>query len=588
MLTRCESPVGRGCRFRRSVLIAVIPFLGCFPFSSNLLAQSDSPAPSTQASQEITTRDEATTFKVNVNLVLVRVVVRDGKGQPVGNLRKEDFLLFDNRKPQVISQFSAEQAAAPAAHAPENTAANEATPNPVAVPDSYVAYLFDDVHLAFGDLAQARIAADRHLATLRPTDRAAVFTTSGRTTLDFTDDRAKLHQALLDLRANPITSGATGGCFNVSYYMADLIQNMHDPQALDVATQDALVCEFNNDTRLLSAAQQYANARASEVLQSGSHESHVTLTVINELIRRLSVVPGRRSLVLISPGFLTPQLEFEYQSAIDRAVRSQVVIGSLDARGLYVLPPGGDIANDPPPSPISKVMQQQYAMAEASANDEILATLAESTGGFFFHNNNDLNEGFRRVAATPEYSYVLGFSPANLKLDGGFHSLKVSLAKGEKYDIQARRGYFAPRHTLDPAQQAKQEIEDAVFSQEEMHSLPVDLHTQFFKSSDLDAKLTVLAHIDVRRLRLRKVDGRNQNQLTVVSAVFNGNGSLVQGVQKTVTMRLKDETLEKKMGSGITLRTSFDVKPGSYLVRLVVRDSEAQLLSAENDAVRIP
>jgi hypothetical protein len=116
----------------------------------------------------------------------------------------------------------------------------------------------------------------------------------------------------------------------------------------------------------------------------------------------------------------------------------------------------------------------------------------------------------------------------------------------------------------------------------------VELHTQFYKANEADARLTVLAHIDVRRLRLRKADGRNQNELTLVSALFNGNGTLVQAIQKTLTMKLRDETLEKKMGSGITLRTSFDVKPGNYLVRLVVRDAEAQVLSAENDAVRIP
>jgi len=70
--------------------------------------------------------------------------------------------------------------------------------------------------------------------------------------------------------------------------------------------------------------------------------------------------------------------------------------------------------------------------------------------------------------------------------------------------------------------------------------------------------------------------------------LFNGNGNLLQGIQKKVTMRIKDETLEKGLGSGITVRTSFDVKPGSYLVRLVVRDAEAQTVSAESDAVRIP
>ena len=72
-----------------------------------------------------------------------------------------------------------------------------------------------------------------------------------------------------------------------------------------------------------------------------------------------------------------------------------------------------------------------------------------------------------------------------------------------------------------------------------------------------------------------------------MSALFNRNGNFVEGIEKTVTMKLKDETLERKLGSGITLKTSFDVKPGSYLVRLVVRDAEGQMMSAENGTVEI-
>jgi len=126
-----------------------------------------------------------------------------------------------------------------------------------------------------------------------------------------------------------------------------------------------------------------------------------------------------------------------------------------------------------------------------------------------------------------------------------------------------------------------------MYSQEELHNLPVNLHTQFFKASDQQAKLVVLAHVDVKRLRFRKLEGRNNNVLTCVSAVFNRNGNFVQGTEKTVTMNLKDDTLQHKLDSGITLKTSFDVKPGSYLVRLVVRDAEGQLMSAENGTVEI-
>jgi hypothetical protein len=215
-----------------------------------------------------------------------------------------------------------------------------------------------------------------------------------------------------------------------------------------------------------------------------------------------------------------------------------------------------------------------------------MALLADATGGTFFHNNNDLVEGFRRVASTPEYYYVLAFSPQNLKLNGRFHNLKVTLTTQAKYSIQARRGYFAPKQATRPEQEAKQEIEDALFSQEEMHDLPIDLHTQFFKPSDGEAKLTVLAHVYVKLLHFHKADGRNNSNLTIVSGIFDRNGNLVVGNEKILQMRLKDDTLAR-MDQGLSLKSNFDVKPGSYLVRLVVRDAEGQI-AAENGAIQIP
>jgi hypothetical protein len=306
-------------------------------------------------------------------------------------------------------------------------------------------------------------------------------------------------------------------------------------------------------------------------------------------------MPGQRSIVLVSPGFIAPDLDHEYIDIVDHALHSQVVINALDARGLYVVIPYGDASHQlsvlpgdsvigASPPPISKTLMESAA---ASAQGELLSAIADGTGGIFFHNNNDFEDGFRRVSETPEYSYMLAFAPQNLKLDGSFHNLKITLKNQQKLTLQARRGYYAPKNFSDPNELAKQEIEDAMYSQEELHNLPVNLHTQFFKASDEDAKLIVLAHVDVKRLHFRKVEGRNDNVLTCVSALFNRNGNFVQGTQKTVTMHWKDETLEHQLASGITLKTSFDVKPGSYLVRLVVRDSEGQLMSAENGTVEI-
>jgi hypothetical protein len=233
-------------------------------------------------------------------------------------------------------------------------------------------------------------------------------------------------------------------------------------------------------------------------------------------------------------------------------------------------------------------MMSTYLQAEASAQEDVLSELADGTGGTWFHNNNDLNEGFRRLAAAPEFIYVLGFTPENLKSNGKFHSLKVTLKDPKGLTLQARKGYYAPKHETDLAEQAKQDIQDAVFSREVMKDIPVALHTQFFKSGDFDAKLSVMAHVDIKSLHYRKEDGRNRNDLTVVSVLFDPNGNYVAGMDKRIELRLKDDTLEKKLGSGITVKSTFDVKRGSYVVRLVVRDSEGQMMAAENGAVEIP
>jgi VWFA-related protein len=580
-------------------LLCVASFSVCPPQALAQDGSQPTPAPGSppqsetkQTTEELTSRDQPTTFKVNVKLVVVRAVVRDSQGHAVGNLHKEDFQVFDKGKPQVITQFEVEQPGALAAKARQTSEENSSdTPsgeissnsaNVPAVPERFVAYVFDDVHLQFGDLAQVREAAERHFSTLRPTDRAAIFTTSGVTVLDFTDDRAQLHQTLLRLQSRFIARRIGQDCPDISYYQADLI-GKHDPQATQVAFLDALECDqFPPQGAALMAAAIVQSTSAS-VLSAGDQESRVSLGVLKDVVHNISRMPGQRSVVLVSPGFITPRLEYEYTEIIDRAVRSQIVISTLDARGLYVPSSFADASRSRPPSG-DKVMIESAA---DSAQAELLALLADSTGGVFFHNNNDLDEGFRRVAQAPEYSYVLAFVPQNLKLDGSFHNLKVTLKNPQKLTLQARRGYYAPKNFADPNEQAKQEIVDAMYSQEELHNLPVKLHTQFFKASDQDAKLVVLAHVDVQHLRFRKGEGRNNNVLTCVSALFNRNGSFIQGMEKTVTMHLKDDTLEHKLASGITLKTSFDVKPGSYLVRLVVRDAEGQSMSAENGTVEI-
>ena len=152
----------------------------------------------------------------------------------------------------------------------------------------------------------------------------------------------------------------------------------------------------------------------------------------------------------------------------------------------------------------------------------------------------------------------------------------------------ARRGYYAPRHEADEAEVAHEEIREALFSREEIQDIPILVQTQFFKTDDEKAKLAVLARVDLKPLRFRKEEGRNRNDLVIVAGVFDRNGNLVTAIQKTIEMRLKDETFDARVKAGITIRSSVDIAPGSYVVRVVLRDQEGKMMTARNRVVEIP
>ena len=229
-------------------------------------------------------------------------------------------------------------------------------------------------------------------------------------------------------------------------------------------------------------------------------------------------------------------------------------------------------------------MLRTSATLEASG----MQSLAAETGGVFFNNSNDLEAGFRRAAALPDPYYVLGFSPQNLKLDGGFHALKVKLVSEPHLAVQARRGYFAAKKLDDPAAREKEEIQEALFSQDETRELPVEVRTQFFVKSNSEVQLAVLAHLDLHPVHFRKQEERNTNNLAFVTALFDRDGHLVTVQEKIVQLRLRDATLTALLERGLTLRTHFDIKPGTYLVRTVVRDSESGQISGLNRTVEIP
>ena len=263
------------------------------------------------------------------------------------------------------------------------------------------------------------------------------------------------------------------------------------------------------------------------------------------------------------------------------AIRAKVVISAIDPRGVTTsgtMVAGGSVR------PVASKLQ---LMAQEQELEAFMDEVSSGTGGVYVHGNNDLDGAMERVDAAPESVYLLAFSPTNIKFDGKRHQLKVSLVNGRGLTLQARTSYFADGYTENPEDQMKQQIQEAFFSNQELMGLPVRLQTQFFKDGD-DATLTVNARVDATKLPFRKEDGRNRDDLTLVVGLFDQNGNFVSAYQKTIEMRLKDETLSAWLRSGIENSTDFTVKPGKYLVRLVVRDSEGSSMAEQSTGVDIP
>jgi VWFA-related protein len=575
-----------------------------------------SPPPGANA-PEVTSHEGTVTFSSKVNLVSVPVVVRDAQGRPVANLKQEDFQLFDKGKLQTITRFSIETTETPPVE-PDTPAStkSQAKPTPAkpTLPERYVAYLVDDIHLQRGDLMQTRRAVDRHLdEALEPNSRAAIFTTSGRMMSDFTGDREKLHKAVDSIL--PWSSGpdAKQDCPGITYYQADYLANktqyfsgflFADLQIANLAMNgtDQILTAVLNEAQLctglsLTPAPAPANGLPPDVpvvravriavhqaLEAGNRDTSFSLGALKDIVRKMSVMPGTRTIVLVSPGFiLTGDYRTAENDVFDAAIRANVTVNTIDMRGLYALP-GFDASE----SGVHDGVLTQSAIAEASQADDVLGELADATGGTFFHNDNALKAGLNLLAARPEIIYVLGFSPQDLKYDGSFHPLKVKAGNLRNVSFQVRRGYWAPNHAENAAEQAKDEIREAVFSSEEIQDIPVEVQTEFFRLTDEKTELTVTGHVDGGNLQFKRAGDRNNDTVTVVAGLFDSSGNYVSGIQRVVELRLRDQTLAGLQRSGITVKEVFNVAPGRYIVRMVVRDGEGKTMAARNKGVEIP
>ena len=274
----------------------------------------------------------AVKIHVNVNAVLIPVVVRDAQGLAVGTLKREDFQIFDKDKPQTLSGFTIEKRAAMKGDspAPEIASAVPGVPPSAVRPQTavaaqrFVVFLFDDLHLAPGNLAQVQKAAIRILpGSLSDSDVAAVVSFTG-TNSGLTRDHAKLQEAVMKIQSRNLNQHTQRECPDLDYYRADLIQNKHDNTALEAAVQDTLACAQMDPRIYRSVAEGMARSAASRALTAGDSDVYAALSFVKELLGRMSTLPGTAN---VDPS--VPRISYHYGRGDERKIANYRFCGAM-------------------------------------------------------------------------------------------------------------------------------------------------------------------------------------------------------------------------------------------------------------------
>lgn len=583
--------VARDFLRRKDLLVyAILATSGYFATSVSAFAPASGQAPATSPANQTPYH-----LKVTSNLVVVRVVVRDAQNKPVQKLKKEDFKLFDRGKQQSITQFALEIPAAQPTGLVAKVTSGEPTVTPAsALPQRFLALYFDDLNMSEGTVVQAREAADRYLAAnLQPGDRVGLFT-SGNSLSDFTGDPKQIHDALLKLRVSPVAL-RPHDCPEISDYQAQQIVEFDDESidAWQVAIAQSKRCPNVPQPPQPGEPQRYIATESQQILEQSQLQSRASLQELEKVVNYVARMPGQRTVFLVSPGFLSRSEQFDLDRILDHALRAQVVISSLDPRGLAN--PARDSDATGSYLPVGSELYRLDSERESAARD-VLQEVAQGTGGQFIHNNNDLQAGFGVLAP----AYYLGFAPTDMKFDGKFHDLKVELAeKHAGFSLQARRGYFAPRSEAEAAAsvepggpvdkdaQVKEQIREAVYSMADVQQLPVTIDVKVFSTKTDDRELVLSGRLDTKALHLRKEAQRSLNDVTFVSAIFDQKDNLVQLQRGQAKLDAPDAQLQQVLSAGLKMDSTFELKPGTYRVREVVIDSEDHQITALSRNVNV-
>jgi VWFA-related protein len=575
--------------------------------------------PAQSQNKEAQKSQDPATLRIETELVQIDVVVTDKQGKLVSDLKREDFQIFEDGKPQAISNFSVGTATrqanwlrtVPKASNNKTTATATTQISPTISAGRYLVMAVDDIHLKPGNLMLAKQTLTKFIdQQIGVSDQVAFVTTSGQVGMfqQFTTNREALRRAVTRLNAAGKTATNNFDVPRITPYQAELIDN-GDTDALELAVQE-LMARQNIDRRMATSESQ---SRARMIIQENNNLTIATLSTLENIVRDLRALPGRKVMVLLSDGFLLGGgrngVHDNIRRITDAATKAGVVIYSLDARGLVAMPDSMD-ASSPgffgTGALAGARSRIEYSSIEADRDG--MFALAEDTGGKAIFNNNDLNLGLQRVLDDTESYYLLAFEPTVSYRDGRFRKLEVRLTSRPDLKVRTRKGYFAPddkaaekaeRDLAKAAEKdkkktpeklaaeakavAEKQIVSGLGSLFQRREVPVETAVTFINTPKDGIQTDVVAHIEASALNFSQAGGRYLAKLDLVGVIYKEDGKSDQNFVETLNMNLRQSSYDEAMKNGITYVKHLSLKPGFYQLRLVARDDGgAQIGTASN------
>jgi VWFA-related protein len=528
------------------------------PGAQSISAQSSAPVSNTPQA--------GFTLKANAELVLTNVIARDAKtGEPVTGLKQSDFKIFENGKEQQIDSFDFESVdmATPLKEATvSGLAAGPAGSKAVVVakPEELrnhrlIVMFFDLTSMQPEDLERSVDAAQAFLrAKMQPADLVALVSLGDTLNVDqdFTADKNALINEV----------GAYNGTEGQGFAQG---ANSNTNQVEDTTAYTPDESEYND----LNTDRELFALRA--VSQS--------LSRINE----------KKSLLYFSGGISRDGIENEasLRSAINAAVRADLAIYSVDTRGLQAVTPLGDASTG------SLRGQSGFNggalttnMNSNFATQEVMATLSSDTGGKAFFDSNDFAPAFAQVQKDNSAYYAIGFHSTNPARDGKYRKLTIKIDRpGIK--LEYRPGYYAPADFKHSGKEDReQELQDQLASDLPATDMAVYMNAMYFRLDENRFYMPVSLVVPGSQIPFVKGGDKDKATLDIIGAVLDEAQRPVGRVRDTVKLNL-DPSLQARQ-KNIQYTTSFNLPPGKYQLKFVVRENQTGRMGSFIAGVTLP